>query len=435
MEPLDGYERMWISEPTHTLPLLLHFAASDDERRLPRVEADWTEVLKATASHGLVPLAARLLKRQAVDGYPPEDFIAELQQRYLSSTVRMMLMYRRIAGLLRALTQTGLEFIVLKGPTLGTTVYPDPSLRIFNDLDVLVRERDWAAADRALKSLGFVPERDLPEPPPKLILRAVLYEHKYCSAHDGFLVEVHYDDVLNAGLATRDIEGFWQRAVTVSVEDVTVRTLCVEDQLIHLCAHTHYHGYTRLNWLSDLAFFLRHYVGQIDWQQLIATTRQEGAEVPVYYSLYYLEGLLNVAAPPDVLSAIKPDPFRRWVHNAYLREKHVLSMQPMSRPTFSLYFRPVLRRLLPDLLVMGRRPEKLWYLFRLLAPPRDWLAYYYSLDPSESILIHYLLHPLKLFWHTAHELYEEATRTLYLSYRRTRKRLRRQLERQPALPR
>ncbi len=401
IERFDRYERTPLSESTRTL--LLHFAAGDAGRSLPRVQADWAEVLETTGNHGLIPLAARLLKRQAADDYPPQDFVAELQRRYRVTTLGMMLTYRRVASLLRALTQSGLEFIVLKGPVLGTTVYPDPSLRIFNDLDLLVRERDWAVADQIFRDLGFIPERDLPEHPPKLIPQAILYELKYHSARDGLLLEVHYDDILNAGLAARNIEGFWQRAAMASIEGIPVKTLSIEDQIIHLCAHVHYHGYTRLNWLSDLAFILRRHRGHIDWEQLISITEEEEAKVPVYYSLHFVEKLLHMAVPPDVLSALKPDRFRRWAHNAFMPEEKVLSMQPMPRPDFSFYFLPFFKRLIPDLIVMGRRPDKIRYLLRLLAPPRDWLAYYYSLDASENILIHYLLHPLKLIYHIVEE--------------------------------
>ena len=79
-------------------------------------------------------------------------------------------------------------------------------------------------------------------------------------------------------------------------------------------------------------------------------------------------------------------------------------MHPMWRPDFSFYFTPFLKQLLPDLLVMGRRQEKLRYLLRLFAPPRDWLIYYYSLGGSTSVDIHYLLHPLKLACHFVGEL-------------------------------
>ena len=100
-----------------------------------------------------------------------------------------------------------------------------------------------------------------------------------------------------------------------------------------------------------------------------------------------------------------PDPFRRWWHERYLPERRVLSLQPMPRPDFSFYFLPLFKRLLPDLLVMGRRADKLRYLARLLVPPRDWLRSYYGLVAGAPIARHYLLHPLKLAVHYLAEAY------------------------------
>ena len=111
-----------------------------------------------------------------------------------------------------------------------------------------------------------------------------------------------------------------------------------------------------------------------------------------------------------MLAALRPDRFRRWFHERYLPEEKVLSLQPMRRPDFSFYFTPFLKRLLPDLLVMGRRSEKLRYLLRLLAPPRDWLTYYYSLDGPTPAWTHYLLHPLKLAYHLAEEFFKTLMR-------------------------
>jgi hypothetical protein len=294
--------------------------------------------------------------------------------------------------------------MVVKGPAVAHTVYPDPALRAFNDLDLVVRERDWGAMHRLLVEMEFRPEKDLPQPPPKLVPQSVLYELKYWHNETGLLVEVHYDDVLNAGLAARDVEGFWRRTIQVDVEGVPVETLSLEDQLIHLCVHAHYHGYTRLNWFSDMAFTVRDHATELNWEQLLKTVRIEEAQVGVYYSLRFMDQLLGIGVPGDALAALRPDRFRRWFHERYLPEHKVLSLQPMGRPDFSFYFTPFLKRLLPDLLVMGRRADKLRCLPRLLAPPRDWLIHYYSIDGSTNLWLHYALHPLKLAYHLIEEL-------------------------------
>src|SRR5207245_8281909 len=65
--------------------------------------------------------------------------------------------------------RAGVEFLVLKGPAVAHTVYPDPSWRYFADLDLLVRPQDWQRACGLLVGLGF--QRDHPEPCPGFVER------------------------------------------------------------------------------------------------------------------------------------------------------------------------------------------------------------------------------------------------------------------------
>jgi hypothetical protein len=321
----------------------------------------------------------------------------------------MTVLYRSILQVLAPLRQTDIPFMVVKGPALAHALYPEPSLRTFSDLDLIVRERDWTKIHYWLVKRGFRSEDNLPVPPPKLVPQGVLYEQKYRHSETKLLVEVHYDDILNAGLASRDLEGFWRRAILVDIAGLPTPTLALEDQLIHLCAHMHYHGYVRLCWFSDLVFIVRDRATSLNWDRLLETVRQEAAQVPAYYSLYFLKQLLDVTVPAHVLAALQPDHFRRWLHERYLPENQVLSWQPMWHPDFSFYFTPLVKRLLPDMLVMGRRVDKLYYLFRLLFPSRAWLRYYYRLDAASGISIHYLLHPLKLAYHYLEEIGREIT--------------------------
>ncbi|OGO04186.1 MAG: hypothetical protein A2Y73_05215 [Chloroflexi bacterium RBG_13_56_8] len=398
----DSYERMPLSDATREM--LLVFAAGDMARPLPYLDVDWGEVFQAVSQHGLLGLTHRYLEEWKSSGYPPEEFRGWVREAYRRRAIRMALMYREIGRVLSQLTESGLEYLVLKGPVLAQRVYPDPGLRTFNDLDLLVRERDWTVAHEALVGMGFKSLENLAQPPPKLVPQAVLYEQKYQHPQGELWVEVHYGDLLNTGLASRDVEGFWERAERLELEGVPLCALSLTDQLIHLCAHAHYHGYTRLNWFSDLAFLLRDHGARISWPQLIETVRREEAQVPVFYTLVFLQALLGVPVPADVLCEIRPDAFRLWAHERFLPTDQVLSLNPMPRPDFGFYFLGLLRRLLPDLLVMGRRGDKLRYLLRLSIPPREWLRYYYGLDDTSNLAIHYLLHPLKLMWHYLAEI-------------------------------
>ena len=56
-----------------------------------------------------------------------------------------------------------------------------------------MRESSWGAVHRLLLGLGFAPEEDRPQPPPKLYPGHTTYEWKYWHPQRRLLVEVHYE--------------------------------------------------------------------------------------------------------------------------------------------------------------------------------------------------------------------------------------------------
>jgi len=403
IKQIDSYQRELVSETT--LRIMCDIASGDFSRPVDTTNVDWEELFQALGRNGLLAMAHDYLTKGASKNDFSAEFCKSIEDVHRTSAVRLIMMYMKVTRLLNNLAESSIDYMVLKGPALAQLIYPDPTVRGFNDLDLIIRARDWPQMHQYLLDLGFIPEYNYPQHPPKLIPTAVLYEAKYWHEEDKFLVEVHYDDLLNAGLASRGIEGFWQRAIQVEVDNIPVKTLCLEDQLIHLCMHAHYHGYTRLNWFTDIGMLIQQYGNQLNWSQVLETTRLEEAEIGLYYSLLYLEKLLNIKVPSHVTPALKPNRFRQWCHEYYMPQDKILSLQPMFRPDFSFYFIPLFKRLLPDLLVMGRHREKCYYLLRLFCPPQDWLRFHYKLETDSFIYLHYILHPLKVLVHYLAEIF------------------------------
>src|SRR6185503_12220500 len=97
-------------------------------------------------------------------------------------TVAGLAQDREHARALAALVAAGVETIVLKGPVLARTVYPERSMRGYADLDVLVRQERWLDAHRALLGLGYTCVQDLSGPPPKVAEHKAYYHTQYMSA-------------------------------------------------------------------------------------------------------------------------------------------------------------------------------------------------------------------------------------------------------------
>jgi hypothetical protein len=399
----DQYERTRHTDATRGALCLI--AEGDLGQEFGERAVDWPALLAALGAHGLLSIAYRYFRHRQLPGELYPEFLARLTNHHRLTAVKMTVLYRHVATVIHELTRSGPDFLVLKGPAVAHRLYPDPLLRPFGDLDLMVRERDWRHAHDALRTLGFTAEEAWSGPTPKLTAACTHYEVKYRHPTTGVRVEVHFDDLLNAGFASRDLDGYWARAQECSIDGQRVLALSPEDQLLHLCAHAHYHGYTRLCWFTDLAFAIRDHGASLDWDRLLATVEIEEAEVPCYYTLLFLGQLLQVWPPAGVLQRLRPGRARRALHELYMPAAAVRSLQPLPRADFSFYFRPFFKRLLPDLLVMGRRREKLHYLSRLLMPPGPWLRSYYGLAEQGVVAHHYLLHPMKLLYHVLAEVF------------------------------
>jgi hypothetical protein len=398
----EGFRRHTMSADVRDA--LLTFATGDPARSLASTDHDWPAVLPAVYRNGLIGLANLYLQHGVSRDAVPPWFRSEIEVANLVQTLHQRDLYVWIADVVSVLQWSGIRSLVLKGPAIAHLVYPDPALRSFGDLDLMIRERDMPAAHRLLLRLGFECEVHLPVAPAKLTRWCTTYERVYADADSDRVLELHGDDLLNAGLRSRDLAGYWDRAQRVSLAGMHAETLALEDHLVHLCCHLHYHGVTRLNWIADLAFLVRDHGERIDWDAVARVVDVEDASVPVSSSLRYLGALCGVHAPSSFMRSIQPGAVRRRVHQHFLPEERVLDLAPMPRPDFSFYHQPVFKRLVPDLLTMGRTREKACYLARLVVPPPDWLEEYYAVRHRRLLPFHYVLHPLKLVIHLGREM-------------------------------
>jgi hypothetical protein len=92
-----------------------------------------------------------------------DEQYTELLDRERTAMAWSLALERRLLEIAAAFDAAGVDFVVLKGPALAHAVYPSPSWRTFNDLDVLVRTSQWESACHILAGEFGWPRR-LPEP-------------------------------------------------------------------------------------------------------------------------------------------------------------------------------------------------------------------------------------------------------------------------------
>ncbi|PRX45631.1 putative nucleotidyltransferase-like protein [Prauserella shujinwangii] len=167
--------------------------------------------------------------------------------------LRVLSLERELMAVADRLEESDVDFRVLKGSAYAHLDYPDPALRSFIDLDVLVRADDIGRAVAALSAAGFA--RTLAEPRPGFDRR---FDKGTTLRHPGgFEVDLHRTFVLGPWGVRVDLDSLWDDGEEFAVGGRTLRALSRTNRLLHACYHAALGDWPlRLGSLRDVAALL-----------------------------------------------------------------------------------------------------------------------------------------------------------------------------------
>ena len=127
---------------------------------------DWDRLIKASLTHGLMPLLYENLSTHCADIVPPIH-LNQLRDLFQMNAARSVLLTGELFNILDRFATEGIEAMPYKGPAIAISIYGRLALRQFSDLDILVRKRDVWRCQQLLISRGYEPhfnitERQLP---------------------------------------------------------------------------------------------------------------------------------------------------------------------------------------------------------------------------------------------------------------------------------
>ncbi len=148
----------------------------------------------------------------------------------------------KVQKMFQLMRAAGIEPILLKGWAIAR-LYPQPALRPYGDIDLLVRGQDYDAAIRVIES----------------------EEARTC------WVDLHKDLY---ELADTPADELFARSQLVPCGDEQVRVLGDEDHFALLAIHLLKHGAWRPTWLCDLGLLLESMPGDFDWSLCLGRARR-----------------------------------------------------------------------------------------------------------------------------------------------------------------
>jgi len=231
-----------------------------------------------------------------------------LRQAYRLQALQARIHETKIQKTFRLFRAAKVDPILIKGWAISR-LYPQPGLRPFGDIDVLVRRADYEAAKTVIDS----------------------EEAKDC------WVDLHHHI---SELADRSEDDLFSRSNVIVCGDQPVRVLSAEDHFALLAIHLLKHGAWRPLWLCDLGILLESLPDTFDWKFCLGQTRRRANWI---LSAIHLAHVLLDASIQDPAIAERSRQSPNWLARSVLKQwesPFAIKQPPMShRAPMSAYLR------------------------------------------------------------------------------------------------
>jgi hypothetical protein len=210
-----------------------------------------------------------------------------------------------LARIMQHFERRQLRAVPYKGPALAQSLYRDPGLRSFSDLDFLISSADFERAKQALAEIGYRPAADLIPAVERFWLRKG-YERSFDGAAGKNLVELQWALLPHFYGVDLGVEDLLARAGRTVAGGCEMPCLSPEDSALVLCLHAAKHLWTRLIWLSDIAETLR--TETIDYSLVFSQARVLGSARILGISFWLVKNVLRAELPKPAEEMIASDP-------------------------------------------------------------------------------------------------------------------------------
>jgi len=266
-----------------------------DIRSAAQKLGDWERLLRIATRHGVVPILHRVLSTECQEVIPA-SVLGRLGGQYQAVAQHNEILREQLLMLLSSLETQDLPALTFKGPELAAVSYPDPVLRPFGDLDLLVRVPDVPRASELLRTHGYR-------------LKAERDWQLFFVNDEGAGVDLHWKLGAEWLPDPGNFQELWARGQRVAVGGGSVTTLGWEDLLLVLailltkdCMYRR----QRLIQICDVAALLRT-SPSLDWPLVLKQSQRTGTRRMLLFQLALAHLMLGVDLPPQVAGSLRND--------------------------------------------------------------------------------------------------------------------------------
>lgn len=234
----------------------------------------WQELFRLANAHHVLPMFFQAVYNCPAISSADPTLIGSLRHQVYQTVGQQMTKTADFLRVYSALYQAGSNPLVVKG-IICRSLYPDPDLRSSSDEDVLINSREYWLCKMALAEQNMYPS----EAPDNG------YEVPF-KQKDGLLyIELHKNLFPPDSEAYGDMNALFAqvhaRAVAVTIQGHTIRTLCPTDHILYLICHAlkHFlHSGFGIRQVCDMMLYANAFGSQIDWLYVLECCKSIRAE-------------------------------------------------------------------------------------------------------------------------------------------------------------
>lgn len=359
---------------------------------------DWVKLVEMGQRHKVSPLLYKNLNA-ICSGAIPEAVLTQLRNLFRANTIRNRFRVKELIRLLKLLEEQGIPAIPYKGPVLAETIYGDPTLREYRDLDILVQKHNVLRAKDLFISKGYrLADQSIPANG-ATILRS-FYNLKFQHDDAALKIELHWAFTPNKFFFPLDIASVWEHAEPETFNGESVLNIAPDYLLLILCVHAAKHDWCQLAWLTDIAELIRSHQ-YMDWEMVVKQAANNGTVRILLLGCLLANELLDVPLPDQIRQRIQQDSSIKTL-SAPVQNWLFFEVSGLRGDIITHKFHIMLRE---------RYLDKIRYLFRnaiksLLTPTAKDQALLPL--PKSLHIVYYLLRPIRLVklygWKSVKEL-------------------------------
>ncbi|HEX4002180.1 MAG TPA: nucleotidyltransferase family protein [Candidatus Acidoferrales bacterium] len=279
-------------------------ALAPEIRELAAGPIEWDYLLAEAENHSLRPLLARHLSACASE-IVPAAALKRLTGAVRTNTGRCLILTAELIRLMDRFRDAGIRAVPYKGPVIAVQAYGDVALREFEDLDIVLPQRDMPRANEIVVGLGYrarFPWILSPDAASALVPG----EYNYRDEARRILIELHTERTLRHFPVPPDLDDLARSFVPLTFSGHEIRTFAPEDALVMLCIHGAKDFWQKISWVVDIAELVRA-CPALDWGVAYRRADSWKARRILHLGLALATRMLDARLPDEIEARVTGD--------------------------------------------------------------------------------------------------------------------------------